>query len=207
MKGSGFNGAVYLTEVDLFDALDGIDLFQRLVGADAEDAGEAEGEAAGVAGAAHDVVEGDFEDDEGLDGAEVAAVFEGVELEELGEFGDLDVGDAGVGFADVEEFAVEVADGEGVVGEELGAAAAAVFGAGDDDVEGAEFAFELDPGEAAASGEVGGGGGFEHDALVGAGSGVGVGAVDVFGGLDEAGGGDHEAVTGGDSEMAGLRGW
>ena len=72
----------------------------------------------------------------------------------------------------------------------------AVLGSGDDDVEGGEFAFELDPGESAAAGLVGGIGGFDHDALVGASAGSGVGAVDVFGGLDEAGGGEQEAGQG-----------
>ena len=112
-------GLVDLGLVDLFDAGEGVDFGDGLVGAEAEDAGEAEGESAGVARAAHDVVEGDFEDDERLDGAEVALVFEGVGLEEGGEVGDFGVGDAGVGFADVEEFAgageVGAADGEGVV--------------------------------------------------------------------------------------------
>ena len=91
--------------VDGFDAGEGVDFGEGLVGAEAEDAREAEGESAGVARAAHDVVEGDFEDDEGLDGAEVALVFERVGFEEFGEVGDFGVGDAGVGFADVEEFA------------------------------------------------------------------------------------------------------
>ena len=96
-----------------------------------------------VAGAAHDVVEGDFEDDEGLDGAEVALVFEGVGFEECGKVGDLGVGDTGVGFAYVEEFAVGAADGEGVIAEQAGALAVAVLGSGDDDVEGGELALEL----------------------------------------------------------------
>src|SRR5580704_4957895 len=103
-----------------------------------------------MAGAAHDVVEGDFEDDERLDGAEVALVLEGVRFEEFGELGDLRVGDAGVGFADVEKFSgageVGTAYGEGVVREQASALPAAVLGAGDDDIEGGEQAFELDPG-------------------------------------------------------------
>ena len=99
------DGLVDLGLVDLFDALEGVDLVEGLVVADAEDAGEAQGEAAGVAVGAHDVVEGDFEDAEGLDGAEVAVVFERVGLEPVGQFGDLGVGDAGVGFADVEQLA------------------------------------------------------------------------------------------------------
>ncbi len=182
--------------VDLLDAGEGVDLLHGLVVADAEDAGEAEGEAAGVAVGAHDVVEGDFEDAEGFDGAEVAVVLEGVRGEPGGELGDFGVGDAGVGFADVEEGAGGVLNGEGVVAEEAGAAAVAELCAGDDDVEGSEFALELDPGEAAATGEIGGVCGLEHDALVGAGAGVGVGAVDFVGGLDEPGGGEHEARDG-----------
>ena len=42
---SGFGGTVNLAEVEFFDAGEGVDLFEGLVGADAEDAGEAEGEA------------------------------------------------------------------------------------------------------------------------------------------------------------------
>ena len=121
-----FDGLVDLGLVDFFDAGEGVDFGEGFVGAEAEDAGEAQGEAAGVARTAHDVVEGDFEDDERLDGAEVALIFEGVGFEEFGEVGDLGVGDAGVGFADVEEFSVGrigAADGEGVVAEQAGALA------------------------------------------------------------------------------------
>ena len=63
-------GFVDLALVDLFDAGYGVDFGQGFVGADAQDAWEAEREAAAVAVGAHDVVEGDFEDDERLDGAE-----------------------------------------------------------------------------------------------------------------------------------------
>jgi len=149
-----------------------------------------------VAGAAHDVVEGDFEDAEGFDGAEVAVVFEGVGLEPSGEFEDFGVGDAAVGFAYVQEFAVWAADGERVVGEQAGALAVAILGACNDDVEGGELAFEFDPAQAAAAGLIVRVGGFEHDAFVGASAGVGVGLVDGFGGGDEGGGGEIEAGDG-----------
>ena len=56
------DGFVDLGLIDLFDAFDGVDFVEGFVGANAEDAWEAQGEAAGVAAAAHDVVEGDFED-------------------------------------------------------------------------------------------------------------------------------------------------
>jgi len=121
-------------------------------------------------------------------------VFEGVLFEELGEMGDFGVGDAGVGFADVEEVAVGGADGEGVVAEERSAASVAVFGASNDDIEGGKLSFELDPGEATATGLIGRGGGLQHDSFVGPGASVGVGTVDIFGALDESGGRDDEAA-------------
>jgi len=64
--------------VDFFDAGEGVDFGEGFVVAEAEDSGETEGEAAGVAGAAHDVVEGYLYDSQGFYGAEVAVVFEGV---------------------------------------------------------------------------------------------------------------------------------
>ena len=102
--------------VDFFYAGEGIDFGEGFVVSNVYDAGEAEGEAAGVAGGTHDVVEGDFEDAEWLDGAEVAVVFEGVGFEPGGEFEDLGVGYAGVGLAYVEEVTVGVLDSKGVVG-------------------------------------------------------------------------------------------
>jgi hypothetical protein len=50
----------------------GVDARRRLVGPAADDTGEAEGVAAGVAAGLLDVVEGDFDDNEGLDGTDVA---------------------------------------------------------------------------------------------------------------------------------------
>jgi len=82
-------------------------------------------------------------------------VFEGVGFEPGGELEDFGVGYTGVGFAYVEEFAVRVLDGEGVVAEQTGALAVPVLGTGDDYVEGGQFALEFDPGEAAAAGLVG----------------------------------------------------
>ena len=72
----------------------------------------------------------------------------------------------------------------------------AVLGSGDDDVEGGEFALELEPCQAAAAGLVDGVGSLDHDAFVGAGAGGGVGAVDVLGGFDQAGRGEDEAGEG-----------
>ncbi len=89
-----------------------------------------------------------------LNRAEVAEVFERVGLQPFREFGDLDVGDAAVGLADVEQLACGPANGKGVVGEELGAPAVAELRAGDDDVEGSELAFQLDPVQATAAGLV-----------------------------------------------------
>src|ERR1039457_1656745 len=52
-RGRGFDGLVDLGLVDFFDAVEGVDFCDGLVGAQAEDAGEAECEAASVARAAH----------------------------------------------------------------------------------------------------------------------------------------------------------
>ena len=141
--------------VDFFDTGEGVDFGDGLVFSDSQNSWEAEGEAAGVAGGAHDVIEGDFEDNEGLDSAEVAVVDEGVGFEEGGQGGDFLVGEAGVGFANVFEGLVGivgVADGEGVIAEDVGAAAVTVFDAGDDYIQGGEFALELEPGEAGRPG-------------------------------------------------------
>src|SRR5215475_9252773 len=105
------------------------------VGADTEDAGKAQGVTAGVAVGSLDVVEGHFEDDEGLHDAEVALVFNGVFPKKLGEFQDLGIREAGVGFANVEEL-VAVANGERVVGEHFVTFSVAIFDSGDNDIQG-----------------------------------------------------------------------
>jgi len=147
------------------DAGEGVDFSDGLVWAEADDAREAQGEAAVVAVGALNIVEGDLEDDGGFDVALEAAVFGGVLEKILSEFTDLDIREAGVGFANVDETTV-VSHGEGVIGEQTAALAVAVFGDGDDDVEGGERALELHPELAAAAGNVGRLGGFGEEAFV-----------------------------------------
>ena len=64
---------------------------------------------------------------------------------------------------------------------------------------------ELDPGESAAAGLVGGIGGFDHDALVGASAGSGVGAVDVFQRFSTSRAGESMRRGKGRLEVAGCR--
>ena len=71
-----------------------------------------------------------------------------------GEFGNLNIGQAGVGFADVQQFAIGILHREGVVAEDASAAAVAKLRGGDDYVEGRKLAFQLQPCVAAASGRV-----------------------------------------------------
>jgi hypothetical protein len=60
------------------DAVKGIDFCCGLVWAKADDAGKPQGEAAFVAIGTLDIVESDLHDDERVDGANVAVVFDGV---------------------------------------------------------------------------------------------------------------------------------
>jgi len=57
-----FGGAVGLGLVDFFYAGEGVDFGDGFIVAEAQDTGEAEGEAAGMTRAAHNVVEGYFQD-------------------------------------------------------------------------------------------------------------------------------------------------
>src|SRR5437763_16295668 len=111
------------------------------------------------------IVESDFENDVRFDAALVAEVFDRVGQEIVGELADLDVGQAGIGFADVDE-ALVVTDGEGVIGEEAATLAMAVFGEGDHDVEGGQRTLELHPELAATAGNIWGFGSFGEQAFV-----------------------------------------
>src|SRR5712664_2730011 len=113
------------------DAGERVDFGGGLVRAQARDTRKPKGKAAVVALRALDIVEGDFEDDCGLD-----------------------VGEAGGGFADVDE-PVAVAHGERVIGEEAATLAVAVFSDGDYHVERGKRALELHPELAAAAGDIG----------------------------------------------------
>ena len=134
-----------------------------------------------MAGAFADGVEGDFEDDEGFDFDAVAGLREGGGEEFVGEGGDFEVGEAGVGFADGGEGACFfIAHGEGVVAQDAAPFAVAVFHGRDDDIECGEAFFEFDPGEAAAAGLVGAGWVLDEEALVSGGADVTEVGVDLI---------------------------
>jgi hypothetical protein len=78
------NSFCVLRVENFVDAGEGVDFGNGFVWAQAHDAGETEGETAFVAAGALNIVEGDFEDDGGLDVALEAAVFGGVVKEILG---------------------------------------------------------------------------------------------------------------------------
>ena len=134
-----------------------------------------------MAGAFADGVEGDFEDDEGVDFDAVAGLREGGGEEFVGEGGDFEVGEAGVGFADGGESAgFFIAHGEGVVAQDAAPFAVAVFHGGDDDIECGEALFEFDPGEATAAGLVVAGRVFDEESLVSGGADVAEVGVDLI---------------------------
>src|SRR6266404_5469042 len=139
---------------DFADTRESIDVGDRLVRPQTQDSREAQGETAVVAFRALNIVKGDFQDDGGLDIALEPAVFGGVIQEVLGEFANLDVGQARIGFADVDQAAV-VAHGKGVVGKQTTAFAVTVFGDSDDDIESGQRALELHPELAATARDVG----------------------------------------------------
>src|SRR4051812_2294766 len=125
---------------ELADAGEGVNLTYWFVRAEAEDTREAQGVSTLVAVGFHHIVEGDFEDNVRFDEDAVSAIFDGVLLEPLSEFGDLDVSQARVGFADIEKAGAgfALADGEGVIAQDGGALAVSVLDAGNDYVEGSE---------------------------------------------------------------------
>ena len=135
-------------------SLEGVDFFDRLVGAEAQDAGKAERVAAVVAITLHDVVEGDFDDDFWLDNQLAAVRFHGVVEEPLGHGEDFLIGEPAVGFADVAQVGT-IAHGESVIAQDSGAATVAVLDGGHDDIQGGEFALQFDPGRAASAGLIG----------------------------------------------------
>ena len=139
---------------DFADAGECVDLSDGFVWTQAQDTRKAEGKAAVVAVGALNVVEGHLENDGGFDITLKTAVFGGVLQKILGQLANLDIGEARVGFADIEQPAV-VTDGKCVIGQEAAALAMTVFGDGDDDIERGERTFELHPKLAAAAGHVG----------------------------------------------------
>ncbi len=103
------------------------------------------------------LVEGDFEDDGGLNLVDSSGEFlNGGFLEMIGELFDFMVGEPGVGFSDGAQFSrCFVSDGEGVVGEDSGTFAVSLLGGDDHAVESGHDAFEFAPSLAAAAWLVG----------------------------------------------------
>src|SRR5256885_14187067 len=97
------------------DAGERVDFLGSFVRAQAHDARKTERVAAVVTVGTLDIVEGDFQNDVGLDAAAVTEIFHGMREEVAREFLDLDVCQARISFADVDE-AMIVANREGVVG-------------------------------------------------------------------------------------------
>src|SRR5260370_32935811 len=102
---------------DFADTRERINVGDRFVWPQTHDSGEAQGETAVTACGALNIVEGDFEDDGGLDIALKPAVFGGVVPEVLGGLANLDVGQARLGFSGGDEPAIR-AHGTGVIGKE-----------------------------------------------------------------------------------------
>src|SRR5712672_331301 len=119
---------------DFADTGERINVADRFVRPQTHDSGEAQGETAVMACGTLNIVEGDFEADGGFDIALRPAGCGGVVQEVLGERANLDVGQARIGFANIDEPAI-VAYGKGVVGKQAAALAVTVFGDGDDDIE------------------------------------------------------------------------
>src|ERR1700719_46176 len=114
---------------------------------------------------------------------------------------DFDVGEAGIGFADIDKAAL-VAHGEGVIGKQTSALAMAVLGDGDDNVEGGKGALELHPKLAAPAGNVGRLGCFCEQALVASFEGEEEAIFDFFDGVAEFRAGELEAGLLGGGEQA-----
>ena len=176
-------------------SVESVDLFHRLVGAESQDAGEAERVAAIVAIALHHVVEGDFDDDFRLDNQLAAVGFQGVIEEPLGHGEDFFVREAAVGFADIAQ-AFAISHGEGVVAQNGGATSVAVLDSGHDDIQGGQLALELDPCGAAAAGLIGGFQRLEHEAFVAARLGCGEGFFNLLRRSCVGNGGQFESCGG-----------
>ena len=139
---------------DVPDTRERIDLGDRLVRPQTNNSGEAQGETAVVAFRALNIVEGYFKDDGRLHVALIAAIFCGVLQKVLGKLANLDVAQARVGFANIDQPDV-VAHGKGVIGEQAATLAMSVFGNGNDYIEGGQRSLELHPELAATPGDVG----------------------------------------------------
>src|SRR5436190_186099 len=92
--------------VDSFNRVQCVDVFERLVVANAHDPRKSQRESALMAGASLDAVEGNFENDPRFDQAKAAEFLDRVLFEERGHLQDLGVREPGVSFPDVEQLAI-----------------------------------------------------------------------------------------------------
>src|SRR4029450_6286530 len=146
------------------DRLDGVGLLGALVLAVAADAGEAQGEAARVAGAGLEAVEGDLDPQLGADPDHPAVAGAVGQLQEaLGLPAEQLVGQALEGLAEHHEPAVGVAGAQVEVGQPALAAAVAPLDGQDDQVEGVDR-LDLEPAGPAAGGPPGRGQPRDHSA-------------------------------------------
>src|SRR5438046_424080 len=153
--------------VKLLDPLERVDLPDRLVVADANDAWESKREAACMSVRPLYRVERDFQHDLRFDRVPVAHVANLHAQELLGHRRDLGVGQPCVRLADIDELArLDVQHGEGVVGKHALALAVAPFDRGHDHVQRGERPLQLQPREAATSRRVWAVRVLDHQALV-----------------------------------------
>ena len=170
------------------DRLDRVDLVDGLVGAERDDPREPEREPRPVAVRADDHVKGDLDDDGRLDHVVAAVARERVILEPACHLGDLGVGQAAVGLADVDQsVAVGVAHREGVVAQDPVALAVADLDADDDAIDGGQRLLHLQPAEAPPAGRVDALRVLDHQALVAPAARIGEGGLDRI----DVGGGDQ----------------
>src|SRR5689334_2269637 len=95
-----------------------------------------------------DAVECDFKNYRRFDEAKPAEILDGMLFEELGHLLNLDVGESGVCFADVQQLAV-VLHSERIVGKHIATPAMPEFDTGYNDVQGCECLFPFQPAHAA----------------------------------------------------------
>src|SRR2546423_3354484 len=155
--------------IQLLDALQRVDLRNRLVVAEVHDSRESKSEAAGMPVGPLDRVEGNFQHDLWSDRVPVTDVanLHAQELRGHGRY--LGVSQPGVRLPDVDELAhLRVQHGERVVGEHALAFAVAPFDRRHDHVERREWTLQLQPRETAASRRVWAPRVFDHQAFVAA---------------------------------------
>ena len=162
---------------------EGVDLRGRLVAADGFDAREAHGEAAGVAVARLDRVEGDFEHDLRDHFAVTAVLGDGRRGEMFGQLFDLRISQTGIRFANGQQLPRPlVPHRESVVAQHVAAFAVPLLGAHHDHIERGQFLFVFQPGLPAPARRVKARAVLDHQPFVAAGARRFKGRLDVLGG-------------------------